>query len=204
MKARSRGVAVGPVAGLGLMLAAFACGLVPPRRAIAAAAEPPPKAPAGETFVLATSLITPFFGAYYLEGKVRVSDSFAVVANTSYLTLASDGWKNRAGTVGVGAEYFFRGNALRGWYAELIGEVWFSSWRHDQSGTVAPVSLGTAGIALVGYQFVFGPGLAVDLGAGVVGVHLPAAHADGAGARLSSPPFTRVYPAAKINVGWAF
>lgn len=41
-----------------------------------------------------------------------------MVANTSYLTLANAGWKNRAGTLGVGAEYFFRGNAAKinvGW-----------------------------------------------------------------------------------------
>lgn len=154
--------------------------------------------------MLATSLITPFFDAYYLEGKVRASDSFAVVANTSYLTLTNEGWKNRAGTLGVGAEYFFRGSALRGWYAEAIGEVWFSSWRHEQSGTVAPLGLGTAGIALVGYQFVLGPGFGVDLGAGVVGVHLPAAYGDVDGVRISSRAFTKIYPAAKINVGWAF
>jgi len=47
-------------------------------------------------------------------------------------------------------------------------------------------------------------GPVLDLGAGVVAIHLPSASvATGAG-DISSDPFTRVYPAAKVNVGWAF
>ena len=153
---------------------------------------------------LATSLVTPFFGAYYLEGKVRASSSFALVLNASYLTLEHDDWKTRAGTVGVGAEYFFQGDALRRWYVEAIGEVWFESRRHEPSGGVAPVGVGYAGIALVGYQFVFDRGPVIDLGAGVVGFHLPRAHVEAGGASVSSEALTKVYPAAKVNVGWAF
>ena len=171
-------------------------------RASASEAQEPP--PPGRTVSVSTSLITPFFGAYYLEGKFRASRSFAVVLNTSYLTLKNHDWKNRAGTVGVGAEYFFQGDALHGWYVEAIGEVWLTSWRHEPSGQVEPLGLGTAGIALGGYQFVFDRGPVIDLGAGVVAFHLPGAHVDAAGGPVSSAPFTRVYPAAKINVGWAF
>ena len=82
--------------------------------------------------------------------------------------------------------------------------MWLSSWRHEPSGEVAPLGLGYAGIALVGYQFVFDRGPVVDLGAGVVAFHLPSAHVDAGGGSVSSEALTSVYPAAKVNVGWAF
>jgi hypothetical protein len=170
----------------------------------AAAAEPQDAPAARKTATIATSLVTPFFGAYYLEGKLRASSSFAAVLNTSYLTLENGDWQNRAGTVGAGVEYFFQGDALRRWYVEAIGEVWLSSWRHEPSGGVAPFGLAYAGIALVGYQFVFARGPVVDVGAGLVAFHLPSAHVEVAGGSVTSEPLTKLYPAAKVNVGWAF
>ena len=153
---------------------------------------------------IGTSLVTPFFGAYYLEGKVRASRSYAVVMNGSYLTIENGAWRNRAGTVGVGLEYFFQGEALRRWYVEAIGEVWLVSPRHEPTGGVAPMGLGYAAIALLGYQFVFDRGLVLDLGAGVVGFHLPGAQIEGAGGPASSEAVTKIYPAVKVNVGWGF
>jgi hypothetical protein len=153
---------------------------------------------------MTTSLVTPFFGAYYLEGKARASRSFAVVLNASYLTLEDHDWTHRAGTLGAGADYFFQGDALRRWYVEAIAEVWLSSSRYAPSGNVAPMGLGTAGIALVGYQFVFSRGPVVDLGAGVVAFHLPSAHVESTGGSVASEPLSRIYPAAKVDVGWAF
>lgn len=160
--------------------------------------------PERDTVALATSLVTPFFGAYYLEGKLRVSSSFAAILNTSYLTLENDDWKNRAGTVGFGGAYFCQGNAFRGWYVEAIGEVWLSSWRHEPSGAEASLGLGYAGMALAGHQWVFDPGFVLDLGAGALIIHLPGVHAASGSGRVSSEPLTKVYPAAKLNVGWAF
>jgi len=159
---------------------------------------------AQDTATVATSLITPFFSAYYLEGKLRASRSVALVLNASYLTLENDGWKARSGTFGVGGDYFFQGDALRRWYVEVIGEAWVSSQRHEGSGAVAPVGLAYAGVALVGYQFVFDRGPVIDVGAGFVAFHLPSAHVDTAGGSFSSQALARLYPAAKINVGWAF
>lgn len=185
---------LGPLLGLVVLAGAGA----------ASAAGPEGTGAARPALSLATSLITPFFGAYYLEGKLRASSSFAVVLNTSYLTLANGDWKNRAGTLGAGAEYFFGGDALHGWYVEAIGELWLSSWRHEPSGQVAPVGLGSAGIALAGYQWTFDRGPVIDLGAGVVAFHLPGAHVASGDGPASSEPLTRVYPAAKVNVGWAF
>jgi hypothetical protein len=159
---------------------------------------------AAEKVSIATSLVTPFFDTYYLEGKIRASDSLAVVVNTSYLTLRTDDWKTRAGTVGAGVDYYFRGSALRGWYLEVIGEAWLASKRHQPSGEVAPLGVGYAGIALAGYQFIFARGPIVDLGAGVVAFHLPSAGVELGGGPISSGTLTRIYPAAKINVGWSF
>lgn len=153
---------------------------------------------------LATSVVTPFFGAYYLECKVRASDTVAVVLNTSYLSMSDDDWKTRAGTIGAGVDYYFGRTALRGWYLEAIGEGWLTSRRHEPSATVAPLGVGYAGIALVGYQFIFRRGPIVDLGAGVVAFHLPNRRVELADGPVSSGALTRVYPAAKINVGWAF
>jgi hypothetical protein len=79
-----------------------------------------------------------------------------------------------------------------------------SSWRHAPSGGVAPIVLGSTGIAIVGYKFVWDRGPVIDVGAGLVALHFPSAHVDLAGGAVSSEPFTRLYPAVKLNVGWAF
>jgi hypothetical protein len=168
----------------------------------ASASEPAEPRTTRETVTLVTSLVTPFFGAYYLEGKIRASSSVALAVNASYLTLEHDAWKTKAGTVGAGVAYFFQGDALRRWYVEAIGEIWVASRRHEPSGGIAPLGVGYAAIALVGYQFVFEAGPVVDLGAGVVAFHLPSAHVEAAGA--SSEALTKIYPAAKVDVGWAF
>jgi hypothetical protein len=60
-------------------------------------------------------------------------------------------------------------------------------------------------IALIGYRYVFPFGLLLDAGAGGVAIHFPSARvalADGGFA--ASQAFTNVYPAVKLNVGWAF
>ena len=176
--------------------------LAAPRAAFASEPSPPRAAP--KTATLATSLITPFFGAYYLEGKFRASSSLAVLGNASYLSIEDGDWKNRAGTVGAGLDYFFAGEALDGWYAEAIAEIWFSSARHEPSGGVAPIGLGYAAVAVVGYQFVFDCGATIDLGAGGVVFHLPGAEVETAASAVSSEPLTRVYPAVKVNLGWTF
>lgn len=170
----------------------------------ASAAEPEEPRAGHESAIVTASLVTPFFGAYEAEATVRVSNAFAVVVNTSYLTLANDGWKTRTGTVGAGVNYYLRGNALRRWYLEAIGELMFSSWRHEASGKVAPLGLGYTGIAVGGYKFVWDRGPVLDVGAGVVVFHLPSAQVEVVGATASSAAFTRVYPAVKVNVGWAF
>jgi hypothetical protein len=154
---------------------------------------------------IATSLVTPFFGAYYLEGKVRTSSTIALVFNASYLVLDNDDdWRTKSGTAGAGVEYFFQGDALRGFYLEAIAELWLSWQRHEPSGEVAPVELGYAGLAHAGYHFVWDAGPALDLGAGVVAFHLPSARVEVDGAPVTSEALTKIYPAAKVNVGWAF
>jgi hypothetical protein len=168
------------------------------------ATEPDSSRPARETVAIVTSAVTPFFGAFYLEGEVRVSDSFGLLLNTSYLSLENDDWKVRTGTVGAGVDYYFDGDALRGWYAEAIGEVWFSSWRHEPSTQVAPIVIGYAAVAIVGYQFVCDLGPVLDLGAGAAVFHVPSAQVPVTGARVSSGALTGIYPAAKVDVGWAF
>lgn len=170
----------------------------------AAASEPSESPAAPETVSISTSVVTPIFDAYYLETKVRASGSFAAIFNASYLTLENHDWTDRAGTVGAGVDYFFQGDALHRWYVEGIGEIWFSSWRHGSSGEVAPVGLGYAGIALVGYQLVLHHGPVVDLGAGAVAFHLPSVHVQSASGSVSSESLTKLYPAAKVDVGWAF
>jgi hypothetical protein len=204
MKSRSQAIPLRCFALSVPLAVAVALALVLVGAGTASAAEATGAPAARETVTVATSLITPFFGAYYLEVKVRASSSIAAILNASYLTLESDDWKNRASTVGAGGEYFFQGDAFRRWYVEAIAEIWLSSWRHQPSGQSASIGLGYAGIALVGYQFLFDRGPVVDLGVGVVGFHLSSAHVDVAGAPVSSAALTKVYPAAKVNVGWAF
>jgi hypothetical protein len=168
-------------------------------------AEPGTEAPVRpRTATIATSLVTPFFDAYYLEGKIRAPGGFAAVVNTSYLSISRGDWTTRAGTIGVGADYFFQGEALRRWYVEAIAELWLVSPRHAPSGAVAGFAPGYAGVALVGYQLVFDRGPMIDVGIGVVAFHLPGATVETASGSVSSQATTTVYPAGKLNVGWAF
>ena len=170
-----------------------------------ASADEPEKSRAGrEVVTVTTSLLTPFFGAYEMEAKVRASNAFGVVLNASYLSLEKDDWRTKTGTVGAGVNYFFQRDALRRWYVEAIGELMFSSWRHEPSGQVAPIILGYSGIAGVGYLFVCDRGPVLDLGAGIVALHFPRALVAAGDGSVSSKAFTSVYPGVKINVGWAF
>lgn len=157
-----------------------------------------------ESVTLTTSLVTPFFGAYCLEGKLRASSLFGVLLNASYLSLENGDFRARSGTLGAGVDYFFQGDSLRGFYVEAVGELWLASWRHEPSGEVAPVVPGYAGIALLGYQFVFDAGPVLDLGAGAVAFHVASSHVEISSVSASSGAITKLYPAAKLNVGWAF
>ncbi len=170
----------------------------------APAAEPDDSPPARKSVTLQTDLITPFFGAYYLEANVRVSSHFGVLFNTSYLAFPNGDWKSRTGTFGVGLTYHFGGEALRGWYVEGVGEANLSSWRNEPSGQVAPLGVGWTGILVGGYRFVWNSGFVLDLAAGLVVLHLSSARVTTAEGVVASDALTRVYPAAKLGVGWAF
>jgi hypothetical protein len=168
------------------------------------AAEPGGGRARREAVTVTTSLVTPFFNALYVEANVRASNKIGVLINASYLTLENNDWKTKTGTVGAGVTYHLQGDALRRWYVEADGELWFSSWRHEPSGEVSSVVLGLGAIAVVGYRVVWELGPVLDLGVGVVGVHLPSARVATSAGPISSDAFTRVYPAVKVNVGWAF
>jgi hypothetical protein len=151
-----------------------------------------------------SSLVTPFFNALYVEANVRASDEFGVVFNASYLSLENDDWRTNTFTAGTGVTYHFQGDALRHWYVEADGELWFSSWRHAPSGKVSSIVLGFGAIALVGYRFICERGPVLDLGAGAVAFHMPSAHVAIGAEDISSDALTRIYPAVKVSVGWAF
>lgn len=183
----------------------FACvvilALAAPRSAVAQ--------PASERRVaLTTSLVTPLFGAFVLEGTFRASDSWGLLANTSYLSIENPkdrAFRNYAGTVGAGVDYYLPLGAPRRVYLEAVGELVFASWHHRPSHQVAPWVVGFTAIALVGYRYVWQRGPVLDVGAGVLAMHFPSAHVElPSGGSTSSPAFTNVYPALKLNVGWAF
>jgi hypothetical protein len=171
---------------------------------VALAVEPEGSRAGREALTLQTDLITPFFGTYYLEANARVSNHLGVLFNASNLSLENGDWKTNTGTLGAGLSYYFQGEALRRWYVEAVGEANLSSWRHEPSGKVAPILVGYTGIAVAGYRFIWGCGLVLDLAAGVVVLHLPSARVATVDGFVSSEALTRVYPAAKLNVGWAF
>ncbi|MEP7053488.1 MAG: hypothetical protein ABJB12_24200 [Pseudomonadota bacterium] len=73
------------------------------------------------------------------------------------------------------------------------------------SRQVAPLAIGYTAMGVVGYRYIFCSGLVLDGGAGVVAIHFPRARVELAGgASASSQAFTNLYPAVKVNVGWAF
>jgi hypothetical protein len=155
-----------------------------------------------------TSLVTPFFGAYLLEGTLRASSSLGLLANCSYLSIDNpkdDAWHAYAGTVGAGVDYYLPLGIPRRVYLEAVGEAVFASWHHQPSGRVAPVVTGYTAIGIVGYRYIWRSGPVLDLGAGAVLIHFPRARVELAdGASAASVAFTNVYPALKVHVGWAF
>jgi hypothetical protein len=179
---------------LGLLL------LLPPKPV---AAEPAESHADPKTATLTTSLVTPFFGAYYLEGNVRASNALAALFNVSYLSLDNEDWTTNTGTVGAGVSYYCNGEALRGWYAEAGSELLLSSWRHQPSGKVAPIVPGFSVAAVLGYRFIWS-GPVLDLGAGAVVLHFPRAQVETATGTTPSDTLTKVYPVLKLNAGWAF
>jgi hypothetical protein len=174
--------------------------LLAPRQA---AAEPAPRAE-GKSVTVTTNVLSPFFGAWYLAANVRASKSVGVLFNASYFSVENDHWKTHTGTLGAGLSYYFQGEALRRWYVEGFSELMLSRWRHEPSGnTAAPVAGFTVG-SVVGHRWVWELGPVLDLAAGAVMLHFPSARVETDAGTLSSKAFTRLYPAVKVDVGWAF
>ena len=149
-------LALGPHTGI----ASAATASATTASATSAAAEAPPE----HRVALTTNLVTPFFGAYLLEGTARLSGSWGLLASASYLSL-----------------------------------------ENQPSGQVAPLVIGSTAIALVGYRYIWPRGPVLDVGVGVVAIHFPGARVELAnGGSASSAAFTNVYPALKLNLGWAF
>lgn len=157
-----------------------------------------------ESLSLATSLVTPIFGAYYLEANIRLADHWGLLVNASSLVLDNAEWNTHTGTVGAGVTYNWKGRGLRGWYTEVVGEIMFSSWEHEPSGREAPIVLGYTGIVATGYRFIWDAGPMLDVGAGFVALHFPSAKVAIDGETVASRPMTKYYPAVKAAVGWAF
>jgi hypothetical protein len=157
---------------------------------------------------LTTSLVTPFFGAYLLEGTVRTSTSLGLLANCSYLSIENpkdEAWHAHAGTVGAGVDYYLPLGLTRRVYVEAVGEAVFASWQHQPSGRVAPLGVGYTAIAMAGYRYVSRSGPVLDVGAGAVAIHFARARVElPDGSSAVSGAFTNVYPALKVHVGWAF
>src|SRR6188768_1608511 len=158
--------------------------------ATSAAAEAPPE----HRVALTTNLVTPFFGAYLLEGTARLSGSWGLLASASYLSLENpkdQAWRTYAGTIAAGLDYYLPLGAPRRAYLEAVGEMVFSSWHHQPSGQVAPLVIGSTAIALVGYRYIWPRGPVLDVGVGVVAIHFPGARVELAnGASTSSAAFT--------------
>ena len=151
-----------------------------------------------------TNMLTPLFGAYYLDASLRLSSRFVLLFNTSYLTLSSGDWKTKTGTVGGGVLYHWQGTAMRRWYLEASSELLLSSWRYEPSGDTASIQPGFSLASVIGYRFIWDIGFVLDLAAGVVVLHFPSVDIDAASGPAASHALTRFFPAAKLNVGWAF
>ncbi|HKQ70402.1 MAG TPA: hypothetical protein VJT73_13730 [Polyangiaceae bacterium] len=156
------------------------------------------------TVTFTTNLLSPFFAAYYLDANLRASNRLGVLLNASYFSIDNEGWKTNTGTVGAGLSFYCQGDALRRWYVEASTEFMLSRWRHDASGKTAPLMPGFTVGSVVGYRWVSEFGPVFDLAAGAVLLHFPSARVDTDAGPISSNAFTRLYPAIKVNLGWAF
>jgi hypothetical protein len=168
------------------------------------AAEPPPAMPARKTVSVTTNVLSPFFGAYYLAANLRASSKLGVMLNSSYFSIDHGDWHTRTGTLGAGLSYYFEGEALSRFYLEAFSELMLSRWRYQPSGNTAPVEAGFSLGSVVGHRWLWQAGPVLDLAAGALVMHFPSAQADTSAGRISSEALTRVYPAVKVDVGWAF
>lgn len=151
-----------------------------------------------------TNLLSPFFRAYYLDANVRPSKSVAVLLNTSYFLLEKGDFATRTGTLGAGLSYYFQHDAPRRWYVEASSELMLSHWRHEPSGSAAALTPGFTLGSVAGYRYIWELGPVVDFAVGAVMLHFPSAGVETNAGRISSRAFTSLYPAIKINAGWAF
>lgn len=151
-----------------------------------------------------TNLLSPFFGAYYLDATLRASSRLGVLMNASYFSIDNGDWSTHSGTLGAGLSYYLQGDALRRWYLEANSEFMLSRWRHSPSGNSASLVPGFTVGSVIGYRFVWELGPVVDLAAGAVLMHFPSASVETESGPASFAAFTRLYPAIKLNVGWAF
>lgn len=170
-----------------------------------AQAEPRREQGPKKSLTLTTNVIAPFFGVYYVEANVVLSNRFSLLANTSYFPLHSKAWRARAAALGVGLNYNFQGTAPRGWHVEAIAEAIFASWNHETSpDETSPIVVGSSFSALGGYRFVWDAGPVLDLGLGLALIHIPSGTAEVDGEPASSGSVRRFYPGPKLNIGWAF
>ena len=154
--------------------------------------------------LMATSLVTPLFGAYYFEVNARLSGAVGGLVNVSRLSLENGDWTATGHTIGTGLGLYFNGDALRAWYVEAVGEVLLNTWRHEPSGKTADLGVGGTMYVMAGYRFIHELGPVLDVGVGAVGLRAPGAHVDTSAGPVSLDAKTSIYPAVKANVGWSF
>lgn len=184
-------------------LAGVAVALILLRVAPARSATPPSQSP-NESLTLTANIIAPLFGVYYAEGNIRFSRRIGMVVNVNHFSLESAEWTATATALGAGLSYYWQGEALRQWYIESVIEILLAEWRYDGSSNgTSSLLLGTSGSIIAGYRFICDFGLVVDLGVGLTVIHIPSSTAEANGERISPHPLTRLYPAAKVNAGWA-
>lgn len=157
-----------------------------------------------KTVTFTTNLLSPFFGAYYVDATLRASRAFGILLDASYFAIDNGAFRTHTGTVGAGFSYYFQGDALRRWYVEANTELMLSHWRHEPSGNTASLVPGFTFGSVAGHRFIWDSGAVLDFAAGAVMMHFPSARVETDAGPVSSKALTRVYPAIKVNVGWAF
>ena len=169
---------------------------------VASAADEPHRTSA--RVLMATSLVTPLFGAYYFEVNARLSGGVGGLVNVSRLSLENGDWTSTGHTIGTGLGLYFNGDALRACYVEAVGEVLLNTWRHEPSGKTSSLGVGGTMYVMAGYRFIHDWGPVLDVGVGVVGLRAPGAHVETSVGPVSLDAKTSIYPAVKANVGWSF
>ncbi|MFC2092232.1 DUF3575 domain-containing protein, partial [Elusimicrobiota bacterium] len=157
-------------------------------------------------------------GLFNVEVNFAIQPNLSVPVRASYFSLESGDDEFTMTGIGAGARYYFKGEAVNGWYVggllnynlikldvTTVDIVGFSLVEYTGSATSSAVGYG----ALIGYQSIWDSGFTFDTGVGVQMINIAEIDLDvesdlGLEQEYTSDSFSGTVPIIQLSIGYAF